>query len=112
MKNMKKQRHISLSIAAVILFALTVCGSIWDFEIANAVYIGQTPAENIFGIIFSYVGILPTFVGWSFLGASIVCLSKKSPLQNYRAPKKGDHFLKARKIAGILCGLREFLTTH
>ena len=77
MKNMKKQRHISLSIAVVILFALTVCGSIWDFEIANAVYIGQTPAENIFGIIFSYIGILPTFVGWSFLGASIVCLSKK-----------------------------------
>lgn len=74
---MKKQRHISLSIAAVILFALTVCGSIWDFEIANAVYIGQTPAENIFGIIFSYIGIVPTFVGWSFLGASIFYLSKK-----------------------------------
>lgn len=35
------------------------------------------PEENIFGIIFSYVGIIPTFVGWSFLGASIICLSKK-----------------------------------
>jgi membrane-associated phospholipid phosphatase len=74
---MQKRNYISISITAAILFALTVCGSIWDFDIANAVYIGQMPSENIFGIIFSYIGIIPTFVGWSFLGATIYCLSKK-----------------------------------
>jgi membrane-associated phospholipid phosphatase len=74
---MKKLGCISISIAAAILLALSVCSSVWDFEIANAIYIGQTPSENPFGIIASYVGIIPTFVGWSFLGASILCLSKK-----------------------------------
>lgn len=74
---MQKRSNISIYIAVVILIALTVCGSIWDFEIANAVYMGQTPSENIFGIIFSFIGIIPTFVGWSFLGASIFYLSKK-----------------------------------
>lgn len=74
---MQKRNYISISITAAILFALTVCGSIWDFDIANAVYIGQMPSENIFGIMFSYIGIIPTFVGWSFLGATIYYLSKK-----------------------------------
>ena len=74
---MQKRINISIFIVAAILLALTVCGSVWDFEIANAVYIGQAPSENVFGIIFSYIGIIPTFVGWSFLGASILCLSQK-----------------------------------
>lgn len=74
---MQKQINLSISIVAVILLALTVCGSIGDFEIANAVYIGQSPSENAFGVTLSYIGIIPTFVGWSFLGASILCLSKK-----------------------------------
>ena len=74
---MQKRSYFSIYIAIAILVALTVCGSIWDFEIANAIYTGQTPSENIFGIIFSYIGIIPTFVGWSFLGASIFHLSKK-----------------------------------
>lgn len=74
---MQKRIHVSISITATILIALTACGSIWDFEIANAIYIGQMPSENIFGIIFSYIGIIPTFVGWSFLGTSIFYLSKK-----------------------------------
>lgn len=74
---MNKQNYILILIASAILLVLTAFGSIWDFEIANAVYIGQTPSENIFGIIFSYIGIIPTFVGWSFLGASIFYLSKK-----------------------------------
>ena len=74
---MQKLTNISISVTAAILISLTVCGSVWDFEIANAVYCGQTPSENIFGIIFSYIGIIPTFVGWSFLGASILYLSKK-----------------------------------
>jgi membrane-associated phospholipid phosphatase len=80
---MYKKTCLPISIVAVWLLLLTVCGSIWDFELANAVYIGQTPSENIFGIIFSYMGILPTFVGWSFLGASIFCLSKKQ-IENVR----------------------------
>lgn len=74
---MRKQNHILIYITAAILIALTVCGSIWDLQIANMIYIGQTPSENLFGIIFSYIGIIPTFVGWSFLGASIFYLSKK-----------------------------------
>jgi membrane-associated phospholipid phosphatase len=74
---MQKQSYVSISIAAAILLALTVCGSVWDLEIANAIYLGEQPSENIFGIIFSYIGIIPTFVGWSFLGASILYLSKK-----------------------------------
>ena len=74
---MQKQNPISISITAVVLLILTVCGSMWDWEIANAIYIGQLPSENMFGIILSYIGIIPTFVGWSFLGASIFYLSKK-----------------------------------
>ena len=62
---------------SAILIALTIFGSVFDLEIAHAIYIGQTPSENLFGIIVSYIGIIPTFVGWSFLGACILCLSKK-----------------------------------
>ena len=74
---MQKQSHISISVAAAILLVLTACGSAWDLELADALYLGQAPSENIFGVIFSYIGIIPTFVGWSFLGASILCLSRK-----------------------------------
>ena len=74
---MQKQRNFSISIVTVILLALTIIGSIWDFEIANALYLSHTPSANIFGIIFSYIGIIPTFVGWSFFGAVIFYLSKK-----------------------------------
>ena len=74
---MQKRSYVSIYIARAILVSLTVCGSVWDFEIANAIYIGQMPSENIFGIIFSFIGIIPTFVGWSFLGSSIFYLSKK-----------------------------------
>lgn len=76
-KSLKKSGCISIFAAAAILLALTALGSFFDLEIANALYIGQKPAENPFGIITSYIGIIPTFVGWSFLGASILCLSKK-----------------------------------
>ena len=74
---MTKRTTIPVLTAAAILIALTVCGSVWDFEIANAIYIGEMPRENPFGIIFAFIGIIPTFVGWSFLGASIFYLSKK-----------------------------------
>lgn len=74
---MQKRTHAPIYIVAAILLALTACGSIWDLEIADVIYIGEMPSENIYGIIFSYIGIIPTFVGWSFLGASIFYLSKK-----------------------------------
>ena len=74
---MQSKSYLPLGVVGAMLLALTLIGSIWDYEIASFVYLGQMPGENIFGIIFSYVGIIPTFVGWSFLGASIICLSKK-----------------------------------
>ena len=74
---MCKKKNITIIIILGLLLALTVVGSIWDYEIANSVYIGQTASENFFGIMFAFIGIIPTFVGWSFLGASIVCLAKK-----------------------------------
>ena len=74
---MKKQIPISLYFVTVILLVLTVCGSFWDLQIANAIYMGETPSDNLFGILVSYIGVIPTFVGWSFLGASILCLAKK-----------------------------------
>lgn len=74
---MQSKSYVSLGVVGAMLLALTLIGSIWDYEIASFIYLGQMPEKNIFGIIFSYVGIIPTFVGWSFLGASIICLSKK-----------------------------------
>lgn len=74
---MQKRSCLFIGAAAVILIALTVCGSVWDLKIAHAVYLGQSPSENVFGVLFSFIGILPTFVGWSFLGAAIACLSQK-----------------------------------
>lgn len=74
---MSKQSHTLIYITVMILLALIACGSICDFEIANEIYIGEMPSENMFGMIFSFIGIIPTFVGWSFLGASIFYLSKK-----------------------------------
>ena len=50
---MQKRNRVLIYIASVILIALTVCGSFLDYEIANAVYIGQTPSENIIPNIFS-----------------------------------------------------------
>lgn len=69
---------VSVFAVLLLLIALTILGSFYDYEIANALYIGQQPNENLFGVIFAFIGIIPTFVGWSFLGASILCLSKKS----------------------------------
>ncbi len=60
-----------------VLISLAVWGAFCDFEIASAVYLGETFSENPFGIIFAFIGVVPTFVGWAFLGASIFCLSKK-----------------------------------
>ena len=76
--SMKWQNVLIIAVMAV-LTGLTILGSVHDYEIANAVYIGQQPNENFFGVLFAFVGIMPTFVGWSFLGASIVGLLKKIP---------------------------------
>ena len=62
---------------SVILLVLTVIGSLWDYEISKAVYLGELPSENFFGVAFAFVGVIPTFVGWAFLGASILYLSRK-----------------------------------
>ena len=88
---MQKRIHISIYITVTVLLALTVIGSVWDLDIANAIYIGQTPVENAFGIVFSYIGMIPTFIGWSFLGASIFYLSKKQVKDTVkRRSQKGE----------------------
>lgn len=67
-------------------------GSFYDLKISQLVYIGQYPDENILGIIFSYIGVLPTFAGWSFLGTIILYLSKDE------SNKKRKTFLKGLSI--------------
>ncbi len=74
------KKNISIVIIIAILSLLTVCGSFWDYEVATALYLGQQPTDNFFGVLFAFIGIIPTFVGWSFLGASILYLSKKQDL--------------------------------
>ena len=74
---MNKRILVLIYITAVILIGLTACGSVWDLQIADRIYIGETLSENIFGFVFSLIGIIPTFVGWSFLAASILRLAKK-----------------------------------
>ena len=103
---MQKRNDISIYITTAILLILTVCGSVWDWEISNAIYIGQRPSENMFGIIFSYIGIIPTFVGWSFLGASIFYLSKKQ-INN----AKQRHWLIAFSILLFLLSFFYFCNT-
>jgi membrane-associated phospholipid phosphatase len=74
---MCKKTNYFVVISITVLILLTLFGAFFDYEIANRLYFGQLPAENIFGVIFSFIGIIPTFVGWAFLGASIIYLSKK-----------------------------------
>lgn len=72
---MCKKRNIAILSIAVLLVILTVWGSFKDYQLAQNLYLGQTPKENIFGIIFSYIGAIPAFLGWSFFGASILYLA-------------------------------------
>lgn len=76
-KSLLKGKYLWILAVIALLTVLTICGSAYDYEIADAMYIGEVPNENPFGVLFAFVGIIPTFVGWSFLGASILCLSKK-----------------------------------
>ena len=74
---MCKKIYMKLIITTSILILLIVLGSFYDYQIANKVYLGQNASNNFYGILFSYIGILPAFGGWSFLGASILPLRKK-----------------------------------
>ena len=59
-----------------IIFLFFLFGSFYDLSISNECYIGQLTDGNIFGIIFSYIGVIPTFLGWSFLGTIILYLTR------------------------------------
>lgn len=83
---MTKTKKNAILLVAIILIVLTILGSFFDYQIAKSVYWGEHYLDNIFGVIFSFIGIIPTFVGWSFLGASILCLSKKQ-VKNAKARK-------------------------
>ena len=69
---MAKRYNIFIASVFLILIALTLAGAFLDLEIAKAVYFGEGFSENSFGVIFAFIGIIPTFVGWAFLGASIL----------------------------------------
>ena len=75
-----KAKKISWILLAAIILSLTVVGSFFDYQIAQAVYLGQGAKENFFGVLFAFIGVIPTFVGWSFLGASILTLMRKMEL--------------------------------
>jgi membrane-associated phospholipid phosphatase len=67
-----------------VLIAMLLFASFYDLEISQKCYIGQNPKDNIFGIIFSYIGVIPTFVGWSFLATIILFLSKSVCIRKTR----------------------------
>ncbi len=77
LKIKEHQNKITLLILICVLILLTVIGSLYDYEISSLVYLGETPSDNLFGIIFAFIGIIPTFVGWSFLGSSILFFSNQ-----------------------------------
>ena len=70
----------------VVLFIATIgfiiLGSFYDFEITKKLYIGQHFSNNFYGILFSFIGVIPTFVGWSFLGAILIGLMNKTTSKN------------------------------
>ena len=68
---------LSYAFILVTVIAAIVVGSVYDYELAELSYVGQLPEENIFGIIFAFIGIVPTFVGWSFFSGAIFYLSDK-----------------------------------
>ena len=79
---MSKTEKAATFFVAFILLTLTAVGSFYDYEISSNLYMGELPSENIFGIIFAFIGVIPTFVGWSFLGASLICFSRKDILSD------------------------------
>ena len=95
---MLKKQSLYVAAISIVLFVLCVLGSLWDYEIATAVYIGQSPSENLFGIVFAFIGIAPTFVGWSFLGASILCISRNGDI----GKKKRGYFTALSVLLFVL----------
>ena len=71
------RKYAAIIMVSVVLLALTIIGSFWDYEISKTLYFGELPSENFFGVALAFVGVIPTFVGWAFLGASIIYLSRK-----------------------------------
>lgn len=67
-------KKIPAILALTLLSGLVLIGSLRDYEIARALYLGQG-IENPFGIVFSYLGAIPTFLGWSLMGATLLSLS-------------------------------------
>ena len=74
---MCKKRNAAIISVIFLLIGLTIFGSFCDYEIAIRLYRGESASDNLLGITFAFIGVIPTFVGWSFLGASILCLTKK-----------------------------------
>lgn len=75
-KAVRKGKWPLIALAAMTV-VLIMCGSFWDREISQLCYLGELPSENLFGIVFAFIGVIPTFVGWSFLGAGILALSNR-----------------------------------
>lgn len=78
----RKKQNISLVIIFFILIFLIVIGSFLDLKISDSLYLGETFGSNFFGILFSYIGIIPTFLGWTFLGSSILALTRKQEIES------------------------------
>lgn len=78
----RKKQNIFLVIVLPILVLFTIVGSSYDLEISHSLYLGETFDSNFFGILFSYIGIIPTFLGWTFLGSSILALTREREIEN------------------------------
>ena len=103
---MQKRHNISLSIAAVILLALTACGSIWDFEIANTDEFASLPSGHsaysmfaifLFPTLGDYVRGLarfkPYLLAFGFAWWASTALSRMTV---------GAHYLTDVTIAGLV----------
>lgn len=78
----EKKLNIAISVVFVSLIFLVVIGSFFDLKISDLLYLGETFDSNFFGILFSYIGIIPAFLGWAFLGSSILALIRKKQLED------------------------------
>lgn len=73
-----KRFDMFLYILSFVLISLVVLGSFYDLEISKSLYLGESSKENLFGVIFAFIGVIPTFLGWSFFGTCIWNLSKRT----------------------------------
>lgn len=75
---MSRKIELKYVLLTGLLLSFFIVGSFFDYEISKTCYIGQLPSNNFFGILFSFIGVIPTFVGWSFFGAIIIGLIDKN----------------------------------